>query len=145
MADKPVVLFLGTENSARRQMAEAFLRKYGGDRFEVSSAGYEPTEINPLTRRVMAEAGLDLAGQRAKSVAECLGKLPGRYLITLCDRAERNCPTAFPQVFPRLFWAFPDPVAASGTGTERLTVFRRVRDQIEARIVAWLRETTPLT
>ena len=70
---KTKVIFLCTGNTARSQMAEAFLRKHGGDRFEVFSAGLEPSEINPLTRKVMAEIGLDLCGQYSKGLEQFLG------------------------------------------------------------------------
>lgn len=135
---KPKVLFLCTGNSARSQMAEAFLRKYAGDRYDVYSAGLEPNGINPYTRQVMTEAGLDLAGQRSKSVAEYLGKINFGYLITVCDHAEKNCPTTFLGVSNRLHWSFEDPVAFEGSEDDTLAKFREVRDQIDQRIQAWL-------
>jgi arsenate reductase len=138
--EKPKVLLLCTGNTARSQMAEAFLKKYAGDRFEVFSAGYEPKEINPLTRQVMAEKGFDLGGQFSKGPGEFLGKMTFRYLIIVCAEAEKSCPRTFPGVLFRLFWPFDDPAAAKGTEEEKLTVFRRVRDQIEARIKDWLKE-----
>jgi arsenate reductase len=134
---KPKVLFLCTGNSARSQMAEAFLRHYAGDRFEVYSAGLEPKEIHPYTRQVMAEVGLDLAGHRAKSVLEFLGKVHFGYLITVCADAERNCPT-FPGVAKRYHWPFPDPAAFEGSEEEKLAQFRAVRDAIDKRIKEWL-------
>lgn len=121
-------------------MAEAFLKHYAGHRFEVYSAGYDPTEIHPLTRQVMAEKGLDLAGQYAKGVAPFLGKMEFRYLIIVCDRAEQNCPKTFPGVVQRLFWPFDDPAAATGSPEEKVAFFRQVRDKIEARVRLWLRE-----
>jgi len=111
---KTKVLFLCTGNSARSQMAEAFLRRYGGDRFEVYSAGLEPEEIHPLTRRVMAEAGYDLAGQRAKSLTEYMGREHFGYLITVCSDAEAACPI-FPGMGTRLHWPFDDPAAVRGS------------------------------
>ena len=90
---KTRVLFMCTGNTARSQMAEAFLRAYGSDRFEAYSAGLEPHEINPLTRVVMAGRGLDLDGQHAKGLKEFLGKVHFGYLITVCSRAETECPT----------------------------------------------------
>jgi arsenate reductase len=131
------VLFLCTGNSARSQMAEAFLRKHGSDRFEAFSAGLEPKEINPFTRRVMAEKGCDLAGQRSKDVFEYLGKTHFGTIITVCSNAEQRCPI-FPGIAQRLYWPFDDPAAFEGTDDEKLAEFRRVRDQIEARILAWL-------
>jgi arsenate reductase len=137
MNDKlPKVLFLCTHNSARSQMAEAFLRKYAGDRFDAYSAGLEPGQINPYTRRVMEEVGLDLDGQRSKSLAEYLGKVHFTYLITVCDRAEQQCPI-FPGIDIRLHWSFEDPSAATGSDDEIMAKFRMVREQIKAKILEW--------
>jgi len=140
--DKPVVLFLCTGNTARSQMAEAFLRKYAGDRFEVFSAGYEPKDINPYTRQVMAEAGMDISRQYSKSVKEFLGKIDVRYLIIVCEKAEKTCPKAFPGVLVRMFWPFDDPAAVSGPEAEKLAKFREVRDQVEEKIKTWLSKFT---
>ena len=138
---RPQVLFLCTHNTARSQMAEAWLRRHAGDRFEVYSAGYEPTDINPFTRQVMKEVGLDLGGQYAKGVKEYLGKINFAYVIIVCDRAEKTCPTAFPSISrQRLFWPFEDPVAFKGTDEEKLAKFREIRDQIDRRILQWLSE-----
>ena len=137
---KPKVLFLCTGNSARSQMAEAFLKKYGGDKFEVFSAGFEPQGINPLTKTVMAEKGLDMSGQYSKGVQEYLGKMTVDYLITVCNKAEQDCPVAFPGVRQRLFWPFEDPAAHQGLDKEKLEKFRQIRDQIESRIKLWLQE-----
>jgi arsenate reductase len=132
------VIFLCTGNSARSQMAEAFLRKYAGDRFEAYSAGIEPKGMNPLTVQVMKEAGLDVSGQRSKGVGEYLGKVLFQYLITVCDEAEKNCPTVWPGVSTRLHWSFEDPAAVNGTEEQKLAKFRQVRDQIEQQILAWV-------
>ena len=139
-ANKPRVLFLCTGNSARSQMAEAFLRKYGGDRFEAYSAGLEPKEIHPFTRLVLAEVGIDMAGQYAKDLSLYMFRMHFGYLVTVCDRAEQRCPI-FPGMGVRLHWSFEDPAAATGTDEERLAVFRGVRDQIESRVLTWLQET----
>ncbi len=87
------VLFLCTRNSARSQMAEAFLRKYAGDHFEVYSAGFEPKEINPLTIKVMEENGYDLSKHTSKPLSQYLGKIHFGVIITVCDKAEERCPT----------------------------------------------------
>lgn len=137
---KPGVLFLCTGNSARSQMAEALLRKRAGDRFEVYSAGTEPKGINPLTTRVLNEIGLDISGQRSKGVKELLGQIPVRYLIVVCQDADRSCPTVWPGVLNRMFWPFDDPAAAQGSEQQRLEKFRAVRDQIDERIELWLDE-----
>jgi arsenate reductase len=134
------VLFLCTGNSARSQIAEAFLRKYGGDDFEAYSAGLEPKGITPYTERVMEEAGISLSGQRSKHIKEYMGKVHFGYVITLCDEAEASCPTTFPGIFQRLYWPFEDPAAFTGSEDEKLAKFREVRDQIEQRIKTWLAE-----
>jgi arsenate reductase len=137
---KAKVLFLCTGNSARSQMAEAFLRKYGGERFEVYSAGLEPKGINPNTERVMEEVGINLSGQYSKHVKEYMGKVHFGYLITMCDEAEASCPTTFPGIFQRLHWPFEDPAAFIGSDEEKVAKFREVRDKIDQRIKAWLAE-----
>ena len=130
------VLFLCTGNSARSQMAEGLLREYAGDRFEAHSAGLEPKGINPLTIRVMEEAGVDMSGHTSKGFETYLGKVLFQYLITLCDDAEKNCPTTWPGVSSRLHWHFEDPAALAGTEEEKLAKFRQVRDQIDQKIKA---------
>lgn len=137
---KPKILFLCTGNSARSQMAEAFLRKYADDRFEAHSAGLEPKGLNPLTVRVMGEVGIDLSGQTSKSVEVYLGKMLFQYLVTVCDDADRNCPTVWPGVSTRLHWSFQDPAAVEGTEAEKLAKFREVRDLIDQKIQSWLAE-----
>jgi arsenate reductase len=136
---KARVLFLCTGNSARSQMAEALLRKYAGDRFEVHSAGLEPKDINPYTTRVLGEIGLDISGHSSKDVMKYLGRVHFGYVITVCSNAEENCPI-FPFVIERLHWPFEDPAHFEGTDEETLAKFREVRDQIDARVRAWLGE-----
>ena len=138
--DTQRVLILCTGNSARSQMAEAFLRKYGGDRFEAYSAGLEPKGLNPFTVKVMEEVGIDVSGQTSKGVETYLGKVLFQYLITVCDNAEKNCPTVWPGVNTRVHWSFQDPAAVEGTDEEKLSKFREVRDLIEAKVKAWLAE-----
>lgn len=138
--DTQRVLFLCTGNSARSQMAEAFLRKYGGDRFDAYSAGLEPKGLNPFALKVMQEVGIDVSGQTSKGVDTYLGKVLFQYLITVCDDAERNCPTVWPGVNTRMHWSFQDPAAVEGTDEEKLSKFREVRDLIEAKVKAWLAE-----
>jgi arsenate reductase (thioredoxin) len=137
---KTRVLFLCTGNTARSQMAEAFLRAHGGDRFDAYSAGFEPTEINPLTIQVMEERGFDLSDQHAKGLTEYLGKVHFGYMINMCQRDESGCPKAFPGMGTRLDWSFADPAAVEGTEEERLAKFRGVRDAIDARVQEWLKE-----
>ncbi len=134
------VLFLCTGNSARSQMAEAFLRKHGGDRFEAHSAGLEPKGMNPFTVKVMNEVGIDVSTQTSKGVDTYLGKVLFQHLITVCDDADKNCPTVWPGISNRMHWSFQDPAAAKGTDEEKLAKFREVRDLIEAKIKGWLSE-----
>lgn len=137
--NKTRVLFLCTGNSARSQMAEAFLRRYAGEHFEVYSAGLEPKEINPYTRKVMAELGDDLKGHYAKDVAQFVGKVHFGYVITVCDNADKNCPI-FPGIAQRMHWSFEDPAHFVGSDEEKTAKFREVRDQIRNRILGWLKE-----
>jgi arsenate reductase len=140
---RPKVLFLCTGNTARSQMAEAFLKKHAGERFEVYSAGLEPGVLNPYTVRVMEEKGTDMSGHHAKDLDQFLGKVQFDYAITVCDRAQQKCPI-FPGATTRLFWPFEDPAPYSaGDEATALARFREVRDQIERRIVAWLQELSP--
>jgi len=125
VAERPIrVLVVCTGNSARSVMAEALLRHHGGSAFEVYSAGTEPKGINPLTERVLDEAGLDHSWARSKSVNEFLGQ-HFDYVITVCDQARQSCPV-FPGVHETVHWGFEDPAEAEGTEEERLAVFRRV-------------------
>jgi arsenate reductase (thioredoxin) len=124
------VLFLCTHNSARSQMAEGLLREMAGDRFEVFSAGTEATHVRPEAISVMAEIGVDVSTQESKTLERYLGE-PFDYVITVCDDANEACPV-FPGARERLHWSFPDPSRAEGE--ERTPVFRKVRDEIRARI-----------
>lgn len=137
---KPRVLFLCTANSARSQMAEAFVRHYADDRLEPHSAGLEPKDIHPYTRLVLEELGFDLSAQYSKGVRTYLGKTLFTYLVTVCADAEAKCPTTFLGVSKRLHWAFDDPAAVEGSHEEKLAEFRRVRDEIGEKIQAWVAE-----
>jgi arsenate reductase len=136
---KAKVLFLCTGNSARSQMAEGLLRHAAGDRFEAFSAGYEPSSVHPLAVQAMAEIGIDISAQRAKSVAQFFGRTHFGYLITVCDKAAANCPT-FPGISQRLHWPLRDPAAAPGSEAQRLAVFRTVRDDLAGRIADFVRQ-----
>lgn len=138
--EKDKVLFLCTGNSARSQMAEAFLREYAGDRFDVFSAGLEPQAINPFAGKVMEGIGFDLNGHYLRHVSEFLGTTHFGYVITLCDNAESRCPI-FPGASIRLHWPFEDPAALQGSEEQKLSKFRGIRDQIRERIESWLRES----
>lgn len=134
---KQRVLFLCTHNSARSQMAEGFLRRLAGDRFEVASAGTEATHVHPLATQAMAEVGVDLGQHRSKVVDQFLNQT-WDYVITVCDAANEACPV-FPNKSNRLHWSFPDPSQATGSEKQRLDVFRTVRDQIKDRLTGWIR------
>ena len=137
---KPRVLFLCTGNSARSQMAEAFLKAYAGDHFDIYSAGLEPKGyILSEVVTVMQERGIDLSGQTSKSVSEYLGKFHFSHVITVCGDAEENCPTIFLNMGIHEHWPFDDPAKFEGSDPERLEFTRRVRDQIDARIKEWVR------
>ena len=135
------VLFLCVHNSARSQMAEAFLKKYGGGRFEAESAGLEPGKLNPHVVRAMAEIGIDIAGNATKSVF-ALKEEGGSFdaVVTVCSReAAERCPV-FPGRAERLHWPFDDPSALRGTDGEIMAGVRRVRDQIEAAVKDFVAE-----
>lgn len=133
------VLFLCSGNSARSQMAEGLLRWHGNGFFEVFSAGLEPKGIHPLTVKVMNDVGYDMREHRSKSINEFIGKQDFDYLITVCDRADKNCPI-FPGMGTRLHWGFEDPAAFEGTEEEKLQKFRQIRELIDHRILMWLTE-----
>jgi arsenate reductase len=142
MNQTPCVLFVCTHNAARSQMAEVLLRHRSGNRFRACSAGFEPTEVHPLTRRVLEERGLDVTGLRSKPTRDFLGRVAVRYAVIVCEDAEPKCPRIFPFAANTLYWRFEDPAAPDGLDAEmQLARFRRVRDEIDARIAAWLVET----
>ena len=126
------VLILCTGNSARSQMAEGLLRELGGGRFEVQSAGTRPGQVRPEAIEAMREVGVDISHHRSKSVEEFAGQAFD-YVITVCDNARESCPV-FPSGTRRVHWSFDDPAAADGDFDARLAVFRRVRDEIAARL-----------
>lgn len=133
------ILFLCTGNSCRSQMAEGWARHLKGDRLEPASAGVAPVGVHPLTVRVMREAGVDISGQRSKSVEEALAEGEPDLVVTICDHAAEVCPV-FPGRARVVHRGFHDPVGAFGTEEEVLAEFRRVRDQIRD-FVAGLPET----
>lgn len=140
------VLFLCTGNSARSQMAEAFLREYGGENFESHSAGLEPKGINPFTIKVMNEAGIDISSQESKSLEIYLAKKHFQFVITVCDDADKNCPTVWLGNVERLHWSFEDPAKFEGNEEEKIIKFREVRDKIQNKIKEWVdSQQTPAT
>lgn len=132
MSERKRVLFLCTGNSARSQMAEGLLRHVADDRYEVFSAGVEPSRVRPQAIEAMREIGVDITDHRSKSVDEFAGQVFD-YVITVCDNARERCPV-FPGKTKQIHWSFDDPAAAEGNQEEVLAVFRRVRDEIESRL-----------
>lgn len=139
--DKKKVLFVCVHNSARSQMAEAFLKKYGGDRFEVESAGLEPGKLNPIVVEAMKEAGIDISQNKTKSVFDFYkqGKQYD-YVVTVCDESQSGACPVFPGKGKRLHWGFDDPSGFEGSREEKLRQTRVVRDAIRDRIKTWLKE-----
>ncbi len=133
---KQRVLFLCTGNSARSQMAEGLLRHTAGDRFEVFSAGTRPTGLNPNAVKAMAEIGIDILNGRSKSVDEFQDK-EFDYVFTVCDNAKESCPI-FPGGGKKLHHSFEDPAAAPVN--RQLEVVRKVRDEIAARLLEFVRD-----
>ena len=128
MIDRKRVLILCTGNSARSQMAEGLLRHDAGDRFEVASAGVEPSRVRAEAIEAMNHIGIDISSHRSKSVDEFAGQ-EFDYVITVCDNANEQRPV-FPGNTKRIHWSFDDPIAAEGDDETRRDVFRRVRDEI---------------
>jgi arsenate reductase len=126
------VLFLCTHNSARSQIAEALLGRYGGDDFTVRSAGTEATRVNPYAVRVLAEQGIDWSGARSKVLTEFLDE-PWDYVITVCDRARQACPV-FPGAVNTLHWGLDDPSEVEGDDATRLAAFRRTEQEVAVRL-----------
>jgi arsenate reductase (thioredoxin) len=125
---KQKVLILCTGNSCRSQMAEGILRHYGDDKFEVASAGTQPSKVNETAIKVMREIGINISGHRSKDVKEFLGQ-HFQYIITVCDKADKSCPI-FPGVSRRVHWFFPDPPHSQEVTEEVLGEFRLIRDMI---------------
>ncbi|MBZ5579641.1 MAG: arsenate reductase ArsC [Acidobacteriia bacterium] len=136
MVKKRRVLFVCTGNSARSQMAEGLLRHEAGTEYEVFSAGTDPTSVRSEAVAVMREIWIDISGQHSKSVAEFVGQ-HFDFIITVCDKAKENCPV-FPGAGERLHWPFDDPARIQASEEGRLKMFRRLRDQIHARLMVFL-------
>ena len=138
------VLFVCIHNSARSQMAEAFLKETCGHVFEVHSAGLEPGKLNPVVVEAMREVGIDISRNQTKAVFDMFTSgLTFAYVITVCDEASaERCPV-FPGVSERLHWSFRDPSSFQGTPEARLEFTRQVRDEIRARVEAWCGEVCP--
>ena len=135
----PGLLFLCVANSARSQMAEGLARDRFGEAVHVMSAGSEPSRVNPLAIRALAEIGVDITHHRSKSVEE-IDPAAVDLVVTLCE--EEVCPVFLGKA-KRLHWPLSDPAAAEGTGEERLQMFREVRDEIIRRLGGLLPEIAP--
>ncbi|MDK2887743.1 MAG: hypothetical protein PWP72_621 [Thermoanaerobacter sp.] len=136
MSGKKKVLFLCTGNSCRSQMAEGFARAMAQDKWDVYSAGTAPAGVNPRAVQVMAEAGIDISGQKSKAIdPEILNSAD--VVVTLCGDAYESCPLTPPTV-KRIHWPLEDPARAAGTEEEIMARFRAVRDEIKKRVAELL-------
>jgi arsenate reductase len=141
---KKRVLFVCIHNSARSQMAEAFLKQLGGDMFEVESAGLEPGKLNPYVVKAMQACDIDISQNKTKSAFDLFkaGKV-FHYVIAVCDaKAAEQCPI-FPSMIEKLHWPFPDPSSVQGTDQEKLDCAIKVRDQIKEKIEQWIPTLSP--
>jgi len=134
------VLFVCVHNSARSQMAEAFLNHYGGDVFEAESAGLSPGDMNPTVVEVMKEEGFDISANKTKRVFDFVksGKM-FHYVITVCDQATAQTCPVFPGITKRVHWSFEDPSSFTGTYQEKLSKTRDVRDKIKSRVLEFIK------
>jgi len=137
------VLFVCVHNSARSQMAEAYLNDLAGDRFESESAGLEPGRLNPMVVEAMKKDGLDISGNTTKSVFDIFrNEKKFDYIISVCDEANaERCPF-FPGAISFMNWSFPDPSTLPGSGEEQLSEIMKIRDSIKTRIKEWLTEVS---
>jgi arsenate reductase len=137
--EKTRVLFICIHNSARSQMAEAFLNEFAGDRFAAESAGLEPGILNPLVVKAMNEIGIDISTKPTRSAFDLLrqGNWYG-WVITVCDESQAEACPIFHGAGRRDHWSFPDPAAFTGSEEEKLEQVRRLRDRIAAKVKEWL-------
>jgi len=140
--EKIKILFVCVHNSARSQMAEAYLNKFAEDKFIAESAGLEPGVLNPLVIKAMQEEGIDISGNKTKSVFDIFkeGRL-FNYVITVCDEASgQRCPI-FPGITKRINWSFEDPSSLQGTEEEKMDKVREIREKIKEKIIIFINET----
>jgi len=133
---KERVLILCTANSARSQMAEGLLRDMAGDRFDVYSAGSQPSVVNPFAIKAMAQKDIDISGHSSDGLTQYLDQ-KFDYVITVCDNAAETCPV-FPGKAERIHWGFPDPAAVEGSDEDILASFAEVRDGLEKTLRDWV-------
>jgi len=134
------VLFVCIHNSARSQIAEAFLNRMAGDRFDAESAGLEPAELNPLAVEVMGEIGIDISKNHTDSVFDFYKQdRLYKYVVAVCDEAAEQCPV-FPTFAKRLHWSFENPASFTGSHEEQLAKTRQVREQIRRKVEEFIKE-----
>ncbi len=136
--EKKKVLFVCEHNSARSQMAEAYLNRFGGDRFFAESAGLKPGILNSFVVKLMKEEGIDISSNKTKSVFDFFkaGKTYD-YVVTVCDKGSERCPL-FPGKVVRLHWSFPDPSKVEGTEEKKLEKIRKIRDDIKRKVLDFI-------
>src|ERR1700728_4622412 len=139
---KPTVLFLSTGNATRSLIAEGFLRTLTGDRFDVASAGVEPSALNPMASEVMKEAGIDISGQKLKSVAQSVKERFG-YVIAICDTAKERSPI-FPFTLHLQHWNIVDPNTAGSSPEKSTEAFRCARDEIKDKVKQFVADTAEI-
>lgn len=142
MADKKIkVLFVCVHNSARSQIAEAFLNILGKGKFIAESAGLEPGVLNPIVVDAMKEIGIDISQNKTKSVFDFYKQGKNfSYVITVCDESSgERCPI-FPGIVQKLHWGFEDPSSFNGSYEEKLTKVRIVRDKIKAKVEEFIKK-----
>ena len=141
---KEKILFICVHNSARSQMAEAWLNYVCGDFFSAESAGLEAGKLNPLVVQAMAEVGIDLSGKRTQVVFDLWQSGQSfQYVITVCSESEAESCPIFPGVTKRLHWPFADPSQLTGTNEEKLQEIRKIRDEIRVKIESWCEGVCP--
>ncbi|MFO7447830.1 MAG: arsenate reductase ArsC [Ignavibacteriaceae bacterium] len=140
---KSKVLFVCIHNSARSQMAEAYLNLFGKDNFEAESAGLEPGTLNPIVVEALKEDGIDISANKTKSVFDKIKEGTWyQYVVTVCDESSaERCPI-FPGTMKRLHWSFPDPSRLEGSKEDKLAGTRKIRDTIKERILSFIKEET---
>ena len=135
------ILFVCIHNSARSQMAEAFLNQLSEGKFKAESAGIEKGKLNPYVIRAMREVGIDISNNKTKEVLEVLKQ--GRTyhaVITVCEKeAAERCPVV-PGIIKKIAWSFPDPSKFTGTEEEIISQVRLVRDEIKKRVIQFIAE-----
>jgi arsenate reductase len=143
--EKMKVLFICIHNSARSQMAEAFLNELGGDHFQVESAGFEPGALNPLVIEAMLEIGIDISMKQTKEIFDLYRQ--GRsysFVISVCDQAHaEKCPI-FPGLSKKLVWSFDDPSSFTGSKEEKMAKIRIVRDNIKSEIAVFIKNVNEI-